>query len=54
MLKKILIVSLRKGLALHLTNVNFLHQRILYAKFGLNWLSVSREDIKKEKKLHTD
>lgn len=56
--KKILIVSLRKGLALHLTNVNFLPQRILYAKFGLNWLSVSREDIKKEKKkekkLHTD
>lgn len=48
--KKILIVSLRKGLALHLTNVNFLPQRILCAKFGLNWLSVSREDIKKEKK----
>ena len=45
---------MEKSIALHFSNSNLFHPRMLCSKFGLNWLSGSGEEDENVKSLQTD
>ena len=45
---------MEKSMALHFSNSNLFHPRMLCSKFGLNWLSGSGEEDENVKSLQTE